>query len=1279
MKKRIISLLLCLALLAGILPMGVFSAGAAAAAETAAETAAQTDVALTGDYTNPDTPYVVKSYSTLQTFFKSATAAGKTYYVKLGKDISYSHYERGTLETNGGNVQLDLAGYTISVEDSSNNSFTVIHGGNGTVTITDSKRYDTSSGFGHLVDGKIDYLYKLPDRSTAILSGDIIVKKGWFVNRSHSSDGKNINSVYTSSFYGTGISITNTPAKLTCTGGVFEADSPISLGMFDDGTVVNGTQLRVKGVAGVRMSVISTSDILPTITNVDMRNYSGNSRTVAFDVRFEDGFTQLHTSADAVAVWNKIVSNDVYAYLDDVLQARGDHGVIYNAASGLSGPAFQKSYVLTPLTAISQIDLTMDEPAAGKAMPYKASGNYLNGYDVSSYTSDTWSNGVQWTDGSVYANEYPVGSAFERGKSYAVFIKVVIAQKGFVFGDTDSVTATINGVNAMCYQSAENEFIVYHTYDFPKLTVSKAPLSVTVPRAGQSPDYSVSTPGKGYAVQTGYSVAASGIKNGVVWMHGNGSAMTAGEKFEYGKKYTVLIFISPLSDYQFADSAAMTAAINGNASSIIPYSSSSYGVYYTFDLSNLITDMAVTIPSTRAGEQVKWTASVPADVNYAIDTASSSNFNGNGVMWKIDNAYITAGKTRYFEEGVAYKVAVFLKAKDGYTFAATDDLSATVNGGAATVNRTSDTKATVTYTFTGSSIGMVSSVNLTITAPAVGKRPDYNPVISAGAGYESFTGHDGLLTKNGVKWCHRYDDGGTGVFVADSTVVFDAGEDYYVCVKLKPSEGCQFASTITAAINGQPCQVRAIQADYCELVLEFPTLEEASRETINTLAVTVPEPKAGDEFYYVASVPEGKGYAVEDYDSKSYRDGVAWSISDNYVPQGEYNTFAAGQTYTVVVSLVLTDQQKYEFLDKDSISATVNGHKASVQKWSDSNYGVSYTFTVPGTKVIDTIELTIPGPVAGTAVSYDAQVPEGAGYRLGNFNSGTMWKNNVAWKVGGKNGAYLDANVENTFIDGKDYYVWMEVELTDSDRYVFAEKDVLTATINGHAASAKVDSTRKNRCSVSYTFVAAQKVNRIDITIPEPKAGAKFSYSASVPEDAGYMVEDYDSAKKGWLDGVMWMDKSMTYIEVDDANTYEGGKKYSVAISVIPSSDAYSFVSAEDMIATVNGKTAEVEDYHDGTYGIYYTFTVPEGAGSALLGDVDGDGKVDIFDAASIQKSLAGKTGYVNYKTLSADDLQFRIADVDGDGKVDIYDVSLIQKWMAGNAAAQTYGIGDPI
>ena len=80
-----------------------------------------------------------------------------------------------------------------------------------------------------------------------------------------------------------------------------------------------------------------------------------------------------------------------------------------------------------------------------------------------------------------------------------------------------------------------------------------------------------------------------------------------------------------------------------------------------------------------------------------------------------------------------------------------------------------------------------------------------------------------------------------------------------------------------------------------------------------------------------------------------------------------------------------------------------------------------------------------------------------------------------------------------------------------------------------------------------------------------------------------------------------------------------------------------------------------------------------------LLGDVDLDEKIDIFDASSIQKSIAGTEGYPRYREMTQNDIDMRIADVDRDGKVDIFDVSLIQKYIAGDKTALSYGIGQPL
>ena len=85
-----------------------------------------------------------------------------------------------------------------------------------------------------------------------------------------------------------------------------------------------------------------------------------------------------------------------------------------------------------------------------------------------------------------------------------------------------------------------------------------------------------------------------------------------------------------------------------------------------------------------------------------------------------------------------------------------------------------------------------------------------------------------------------------------------------------------------------------------------------------------------------------------------------------------------------------------------------------------------------------------------------------------------------------------------------------------------------------------------------------------------------------------------------------------------------------------------------------------------------------------LLGDVDGDGKITIFDASAIQKSVAGIAGSINYRAMEeageTDRIEHIIADVDKDGKITIFDASLIQRYVSGGPAyKEASPIGKPI
>lgn len=78
------------------------------------------------------------------------------------------------------------------------------------------------------------------------------------------------------------------------------------------------------------------------------------------------------------------------------------------------------------------------------------------------------------------------------------------------------------------------------------------------------------------------------------------------------------------------------------------------------------------------------------------------------------------------------------------------------------------------------------------------------------------------------------------------------------------------------------------------------------------------------------------------------------------------------------------------------------------------------------------------------------------------------------------------------------------------------------------------------------------------------------------------------------------------------------------------------------------------------------TGTVTASAAGDILGDADGDGRVTIIDATTIQRTLAGLNVTRGFSKNSA--------DVNRSGNIEITDATLIQRWLVNMASSFPIG-----
>lgn len=357
-------------------------------------------------YTDKNNPYIATDFNGLKKVFNQDHDLDKTIYIKLGADITVTN-GTGYLEANGGDVDLDLAGYTLSYHGKTLAFIRGGYGENARVHIRDSRRYDGKWYYGQIIfnhfqlgyhwgggttTGYSDDWWEYKGLTTTVLTGNVSLYGGTIINKSHEGyasfpaheSGDLTEYVYgpaTGYAYGDGFRMY---------GGTIESKNPIrfesnkygqKLGLYG-GTIV------LQGTLAVRVSINDkegTDYLVPDFHAVKVVNESGNSQASFIRYAYTTGAGE-YNSTRAFADLNRGYLSATESYTDDVKNSFATQGMVYNGDGVIQGPSFSNTYEIKTEATLKSLEFQITEPVAGEIPDYTITGAESDLYT----TSLTW-------------------------------------------------------------------------------------------------------------------------------------------------------------------------------------------------------------------------------------------------------------------------------------------------------------------------------------------------------------------------------------------------------------------------------------------------------------------------------------------------------------------------------------------------------------------------------------------------------------------------------------------------------------------------------------------------------------------------------------------------------------------------------------------------------------------------------------------------------------------------------------------------------------------------
>ena len=358
----------------------------------------------------------------------------------------------------------------------------------------------------------------------------------------------------------------------------------------------------------------------------------------------------------------------------------------------------------------------------------------------------------------------------------------------------------------------------------------------------------------------------------------------------------------------------------------------------------------------------------------------------------------------------------------------------------------------------------------------------------------------------------------------------------------------------------------------------MPTTSVFAASVTLVEAVNIELPVAGEKPDFSADLPNwSNAHKITGVEWVEYDEGWEWEkdMSAN-------DTFKEGYWYVVYVHFETTSGNRFSetinpFINDET--AKISGPAVQANRTKVSIYK-AYQATKAKT-VISKVDLNVVKPIVGKTPTF-AKV-DTTQYFSEKYGTVSNCSNGVTWTNQSNN---INITVNNPFKEGAKYTV--TYYLTAKDGYKFTT--ATACTINGSVASISVTDATHAKVSLGDLVPGDGKkeVSSVSIYVTAPKEGEKPGYTKI--DGAEYYSDNgiNGTSTKIYKNGIAWYKSASSYISPGTTETFKGGSEYTVKIALTPK-DGYKF--AKNVSAKLNGKTATVETFDDGSINVSVKLT----------------------------------------------------------------------------------------